>query len=95
MASANAARQAIWLQLLLEDLGISNQGPISILNDNDGCIALSKNLVHHERSKHISMRHHFLREKVEDNTVKLDFVKSANNTADILTKAIPHPALDL
>ena len=50
--------------------------------------------VHHERSKHIAMRHHFLRGKVEDKTVKLDFVPSADNLADILTKALPQPAFE-
>jgi hypothetical protein len=69
--------------------------PVSILNDNNGCIALSTNSVYHERSKHIAMRHHFLREKkVEDSTVKLDFVLSANNLADILTKGLPQPSFD-
>ena len=40
------------------------------------------------------MRHHFLREKVEDNTVKLDFVPSADNLADMLTKSLPQPAFE-
>ena len=96
MASADATRQATWLRLLLDDLqvGLPTDTPVSILNDNNGCIALSKNPVHHERSKHIAMRHHFLREKVEDNTVKLDFVPSADNLADMLTKALPQPAFE-
>jgi hypothetical protein len=96
MASADATRQATWLRLLLDDLqiGLSTDTPVSILNDNNGCIALSKNPVHHERSKHIAMRHHFLREKVEDNTVKLDFVSSADNLADMLTKSLPQPAFE-
>jgi hypothetical protein len=96
MASADATRQATWLRLLLDDLqiGLPTDTPVSILNDNNGCIALSKNPVHHERSKHIAMRHHFLREKVEDNTVKLDFVPSADNLADMLTKSLPQPAFE-
>jgi hypothetical protein len=40
------------------------------------------------------MRHHFLREKVEDNTVKFDFVPSADNLANMLTKALPQPAFE-
>lgn len=96
MASADAARQATWLRLLLDDLqiGLTTNEPISILNDNNGCIALSKNPVHHERSKHIAMRHHFLREKVEDHSVKLDFIPSADNLADMFTKALPQPAFE-
>jgi hypothetical protein len=95
MALADATRQTTWLQLLLGNLQIAFNVPVSILNDNNGCIALSKNPVYHERSKHIAMRHHFLREKkVEDSTVKHDFVLSANNLADILTKGLPQPSFD-
>ena len=82
--STDAARQAIWLRLLLDDLqlGLGNK-PFPIMNDNAGTIALSKNPVHHERSKHIG---HFLRERVEDNTISLSQVPSADNIADLLTK---------
>ena len=50
---------------------------------------MSKNPVHHKRSKHIGMRHHFLREKVEDGTISLDHVRSEENLADVLTKGLP------
>ena len=49
MASADATRQAIWLQLLLEDLGQGISGPLPILNDNNAAILLSKNPVNHDR----------------------------------------------
>jgi hypothetical protein len=42
----------------------------------------------------MGMRHHFLREKVEDNTVKLEFVPSADNLANMFTKALPQPAFE-
>lgn len=91
MASADAAKQATWRRLLLHDLqlGPPKYSPIQILNDNNGCIALSKNPVHHDKSKHIAMRHHFLREKVEDGSIDLSHVSSANNITDLLTKSIP------
>lgn len=62
MSSADATRQAIWLKLLLSDLGHKLKRPLPILNDNNAAILLSKNPVHHDRSKHIDMRHHFLRD---------------------------------
>jgi len=91
----HAARQAIWLRLLLDDLqlGLGNK-PFPIMNDNAGTIALSKNPVHHERSKHIGLRHHFLRERVEDNTISLSHVPSADNIADLLTKGLPRELFD-
>ena len=90
MASCDAARHAIWLRLILDDLGFGlGNKPLPLLNDNSGCIALSKNPVHHDRTKHIAMRHHFLREKVEDNTISLNYISTAGNLADLLTKALP------
>jgi hypothetical protein len=89
MASADAARQALWLRLLLEDLQESTKGPFPILNDNNACIQLSKNPVHHDRSKHIDMRHHFLRDRVLDSSIILSHVPSSDNLADLLTKSLP------
>jgi hypothetical protein len=91
MASADAARQAVWLRQLLSDLGLGDNLATPILNDNQGAIALSKSPVHHERSKHIALRHHYLRKKVEDNTISLAHIPTADNIADMLTKALPGP----
>ena len=94
MASADATRQAIWLKLLLSDFGLDHPTPVPILNDNQGAIALSKNPVHHKRSKHIALRHHFLREKVEDKSITLEHVPSAENIANLLTKSLPGPTFE-
>ena len=90
MASTEAARQAIWIRQLLEDLGFGlGSAPLPIFNDNNGAISLAKDNVHHERAKHIALKHHFIREKVEDSTVALSHISSSNNLADIFTKALP------
>ena len=68
--------------------------PLAIYNDNVGAIALSKNPVSHEKSKHIAMRHHYVREKVKDNTVSLNHISSAENLADMLTKILPVDTLE-
>jgi hypothetical protein len=52
-------------------------------------ISDTKNPVHHDKSKHIAMWHHFLREKVEDGSINLSHVSSASNIADLLTKSLP------
>ena len=54
--------------------------------DNQGTIALAKNPVHQQRSKHIDVRYHFLRDVVSDGVVKLSYVPSNENVADVLTK---------
>jgi hypothetical protein len=86
MASADATRQAIWLKLLLSDLGLDHPTPVPILNDNQGAIALSKNPVHHKQ--HIALRHHFLRKKVEDKSITLDHVPSADNISLCLNQPL-------
>ena len=88
IASANAACQGIWLSRLLgELLGISTP-KVKLLVDNKSAIALSKNPVHHERSKHIDTRYHFIRDCVDKGEVDIGHVSTADQLADILTKAL-------
>ena len=56
--------------------------------DSESTIALSKNPVFHDRSKHIDVRYHFIRECVEDGRVKTESIGIADQLADILTKAL-------
>jgi hypothetical protein len=88
MSSADAAKQASWLCLLLEGLGFLQRDPITPHNDNIGAILLLQNPVHHDRSKHISLRHHYLREPVGDRSIKLVHVPSKENQADMFAKSL-------
>jgi hypothetical protein len=88
IASANAACQGIWLSRLLGEL-LGIQAPkVNLLVDNKSAIALSKNPVHHERSKHIDTKYHFVRECVDNGSIDIDHVGTQNQLADILTKAL-------
>jgi hypothetical protein len=88
MASVDASKQALWLQQLLQELQF-NFDTITLYNDNNGCIGLSKNPINHEKTKHIAMRHHFLREQVQAGNITVKHVPSKLNIADILTKYVP------
>jgi hypothetical protein len=88
MASVDAGKQAIWLKRLLENLGFPMTEPICILNDNMGAVSLSQHPGNHDRTKHIDMRHHWLQEKVEDKTLRVEHVRTENNLADIFTKPL-------
>jgi hypothetical protein len=59
--------------------------------DNQGAIKLVHNPVFHERTKHIEVRYHFMREVVEDGIVKIVYLSTDNMTADIMTKALCYP----
>jgi hypothetical protein len=61
---------------------------VSLLVDNKSAIALSKNPVHHDRSKYIDTRYHFVRECIDNGSIDIDHVSNQNQLADILTKHI-------
>jgi hypothetical protein len=88
IASANAACQGIWLSRLLAGLLGIPTPKVNLLVDNKSAIALSKNPVHHDRSKHIDTRYHFIRDCVDRGEVDVEHVSTVEQLADILTKAL-------
>lgn len=78
----------------LVDYGIQ-LNDIKILCDNKGAIDLSKNPVQHARTKHIEIRHHFLRDNVQKGNISIEKVSSADNIADILTKPLKREPFNL
>ena len=92
IALAFAVQEATFLQQLIRE--ISNfSGSVHMNVDNMGTIDLSKNPVHHQRSKHIDTRFHFVRFKIADGSVQLQYVPSKENIADIFTKPCSGQAL--
>lgn len=88
MASSAAACQAIWLAgLLAEILGAPVKPPL-LKVDNKSAIDLAKNPVHHGRCKHIRIRYHFVRECAAEGRIGIDFVRTEDQLADILTKPL-------
>jgi len=51
-------------------------------------MALAKNAAFHERTKHIGVRYHFIREKIEDGEIRVEYIPTADQVADVLTKAL-------
>jgi hypothetical protein len=88
IAGAAAACQGVWLRRLLEDMVGTDVSPPQLKMDNQSAIALSKNPVLHDRSKHIDTRFHFLRVCVDEGAVRLAFVSTQGQLADVLTKAL-------
>ena len=68
---------------------------IFIICDNKGAIDLSKNPVQHARTKHIEIRHHFLRDNIQKGNVSIEKVSSEDNIADILTKPLKREPFNL
>lgn len=92
IAACMGSCQALWLQTLLEDLKIIGSGPVTLIVDNKSAINLAKNPVAHGRSKHIETRFHFLRDQVSKNKLRLQFCRTDEQVADVLTKALKKQA---
>ena len=73
MALTDATKELKWVRTLLAELGYSNGKPngkpTDLFSDNQGAIALAKNPVSHSRAKHIDIRHHFVREAIQDQII--------------------------
>jgi len=90
MALTNATKELKWIKTLLAELSHSNSNddPTDLFSDNQSAIALAKNPVSHARAKHINLRHHFIREAIQDKVIWVQYIPTAEMTADSLTKAL-------
>lgn len=92
IALSETSREILWLRQFLRELNLLNSSPAILLCDNNGSMVLAADPTHHSRSKHIDVKHHFIRERVDEGSVDLWRVPSADNLADIFTKPLPRPA---
>ena len=93
MALTEATKELKWIRTLLAELGYSNGNsdkPTDLFSDNQSAIALTKNPVSHARAKHIDIRHHFVREVIQDKVIWVQYIPTTEMTADNLTKALGH-----
>ncbi|GJT87803.1 integrase, catalytic region, zinc finger, CCHC-type containing protein [Tanacetum coccineum] len=88
MNTRRCCAQILWMRSQLRDYGFAFN-KIPMYCDNQSAIALCCNSVQHSRSKHIDIRHHFIKEQVERKVVELYFVETKYQLADIFTKALP------
>lgn len=83
----NAAKECLWLKKLEEDLLVSPYD-IVIYEDNTSAIALTETCAINDRTKHIGVRYHFIREKVENREFVVSHISTEAQTADVLTKSL-------
>ncbi|MCO5573935.1 hypothetical protein L7F22_027713 [Adiantum nelumboides] len=87
-AACTGTCEAVWLRRLLGELGFPQQASTTIYSDNQSCLAIAKNPVFHARTKPIEVQYHYIREKLLDGTVSLVYCPTAENLADLFTKAL-------
>ena len=85
---SEAGREACWLKNLFDELEYPQESPIIIKGDNDGSVSMARSQQFHNRSKHIAIRWHWVRELVEQHLLQIDNCRDPQQTADILTKAL-------
>jgi hypothetical protein len=86
IAASTASTQSLWLVRLLSDLLDRDTGAVELRVNSMSTLALAKNPVFYERSKHIRVRHHFIRGCLEEGSIKAGYIK--DQPADLLTKPL-------
>lgn len=88
MALAEATKEALWLKGITSELGFIHK-KVEIFSNSQSALCLARNSVFHERTKHIDVRLHFIRDVVADGSVVVSKIGTLENPADILTKSVP------
>lgn len=88
VAMSEAAREAIFLKRLISEVSGEVEIPVKIFSDSQSAVAIAQNPVHHQRTKHIDVRHHFVREAVEHGHIELEYLETNYMVADALTKSL-------
>jgi len=89
MALTRSAKQIQWMYSAMDGVGFPQQKPRVLRGDIRGANALTQNTKRNARVKHIDIRHHYVRERVESG---VEHIPSVDNPADIFTKQLPHDA---
>lgn len=94
MVMTRGSQQALWIYNFLTEIGMGRPLPAMIMVDNNSSIALAESTKGHARAKHIDIRHHHIRERVQEGDIAISYIPSAENLADICTKPLAHAAHD-
>jgi hypothetical protein len=95
IATCSASCESIWLQKFLTCLFDLEMEATVTLCDNQSCIKMTKNPVFHDKSKHIEIRYHYIRDMVHRGVVKLQYVGTDEQVADLLTKPLSRVKFEL
>jgi hypothetical protein len=85
---ASTTSELIWLHSLLADLSVPHSQPMFLHCDNQSALHIAANLVFHERTKHIEIDCHFIREHLQSSIIATQYISTHFQLEDILTKAL-------
>lgn len=95
MSGVEVVKEVKWLKQLLMDLGCESISSMtsSVYCDNQGAVLLSKNPGHHSRTKHIDVKHHFIRQEQDSGVIEFKYIPTHHQPADMMTKSLVGPKL--
>ena len=85
---AKGVTEILWIRKLLGELGFHQTHASLLYCDNKAAISISENLVQHDRTKHVEIDRHFIKEKLKSKVIRLPLTRTKDQSADILTKAV-------
>ena len=94
MSLSEAVQEAIYLRKLLTDFGYSQTEPTIINIDNQSAMKIANHPVQHQRTKHIDIKHHFVRDAISNKEIKLNYLPTGDMPADLLTKNLAKSLFD-
>ena len=93
-AVAHGICEVLWIKQLLEELKAASPLPMKVFCDNKVDIAIAHNLVLHDRTTHVEVDKHFIKEKLENGLIVMPYIPMVEQVADILTKGLPKKQFD-
>jgi hypothetical protein len=94
VAASAAARECSWLRNVLMEIGLAQTRPTRLREDNAGVLALAQSPMTGQRSRHLVLREHHVREAQSTGVIALEYCPTSDNLADLCTKAVPRPLFD-
>jgi hypothetical protein len=85
---ASGLCELLWHKILMTELCLYNGAPLQLNCDNQAAIQIVNNPVHHDRTKHVEIDRHFIKEKLDEGLLQVNFVNSGDQIADVLTKGV-------
>jgi hypothetical protein len=94
IATTSCCTQVLWMKQTLTYIQVEYDEPIPIYCDNTSAIHISKSLVMHSKTKHIPIKYHFLWEQVAEKNIRVEYVGTKEQVADIFIKPLPQEAFE-